>query len=337
MDYLTYIRAIHGSTGGKTRKDATINNAKAQLERELQSSVNYVSDSTRNGVVQRFVVTPTNTRYKYNIEAFPDEQLYAGDVIECFGETWIVIETSVANPIQITGTMWLCNHKFRFQNHSSKIIERWGVLDSGVFSTTKKGNEELQYKDVQYKIFLPLDEDTSKMYIDKRLATSTITYNEFGDPILDVYSITRVDPISRNYGKGSHLLVLNVRNAANYNKETDNLEEYICDYIAPTGDESENTSGSEVETTIPEMKKYKIEGRAKIPIGGTRIYKAITDDDTVCEWNIQSDIEIESEINGNELKITVPDNDDLVGKTIIICTVGNDNYEPTQFNVEVTA
>lgn len=327
MDRLRYLRAIHGSIGGNTRKDATINGAKAQLERELQSSVNYVSDGTRNGEKQRFVVTPTKLRYKCNIEAFPDEELFAGDVIHCFDEHWIVTDTTVTNPMQVIGTMWLCNHKFRFQNHTSEIIERWGVLDSGVFSTTKKGGEELQYKDVQYKIYLPLDEDTEKIYIDKRLATSTIIYNEYGEPMLDVYEITRVDPISQNYGKGSHLLVLNVRNAANYDKERDNLEEYICDYIS-----------GEPKDLPTEKQRYEIVGRTKIPINSTRKYQAKTADGiSVCDWDVQAHSDIQWLVQDNELLLTVPDNEDLIGQTIRISTVENDEYESSYVDVEVTA
>lgn len=328
MNELRYLRAIHGSIGANTRKDATINGAKAQLERELQSSVNYISDGTRNGVKQRFVITPTKVRYKCNIEAFPDEELFAGDVITCCDETWIVTETTVSNPIQVVGTMWLCNHKFRFQNNSPEIIERWGVLDSGVFSTTKKGNDELQYKDVQYKIYLPLDEDTSKIYIDKRLATSTIIYNSHGEKILDVYNVTRVDPISQNYGKGSRLLVLNVRNAANYNSETDNLEEYICDYI----------SAEEPNKPSTEKIKYEIVGRTKIPINSTRKYVAKTNNaDDICSWEVTANDLIKYNIDKNTLTIIVPDNEHLIGQKIIVKTAETDTYSESCMEIEVTA
>ena len=75
----------------------------------------YQEDCTRNGTPQRFLITRTDSLIRCEITAFPGEELYPGDIIECFGEHWICYQTRVSSDIQVTGTIWLCNHLFRWQ------------------------------------------------------------------------------------------------------------------------------------------------------------------------------------------------------------------------------
>ena len=223
-------KAIQNAVGVDTANEAKVREAKESLKRELITSVHFMA-CKRNGEDQSFVVTPSEAYHKYEIEALPDEELYVGDEIECMGEHWIVVKTRVASPFQTIGLMWLCNYHFRWQNFTSDIIERWGVLDSGVYSTTRDGNGDLVTPDKQFKIYFPKDPDTQKLYIDKRLAVEVI-YDSRGNEVLNVYRITGFDSISTSYGQGGHLLVLNAR-SEDYVPSRDSIEEMICDYIEP--------------------------------------------------------------------------------------------------------
>ena len=115
----------------------------------VQDNPGYERNARRNGVVQPMLFIRTGVQYKINAVALPGDELYPGDIIEVYDETWICVETRAMDTIQTTGILWLCNHEFKWQNFSSAIHTAWGVFDSGVYSTTRNGDEQLQYLDKQ--------------------------------------------------------------------------------------------------------------------------------------------------------------------------------------------
>lgn len=291
-------RAIQQAYGARTEQDAIINEAKASLRHELVTSVHYIIGK-RNGIEQGFVVTPSEAYHKYEIEALPDEPLYVGDEIECFNEHWIVVKTRVASPFQTIGLMWLCNYKFRWQNHTPDIVERWGVLDSGVYSTTRDGNGDLVTPDKQFKIYFPKDPDTQKLYIDKRLAVEII-YDAKGEEIMNVYRITGYDAVSSSYGQNGHLLVLNAR-SDDYVAERDSKEEMICDFI---------------EHEDPPVGEGTITGPTVLRLGATRNY---TTDVPDAEWHIAPALEgITLTTMNDACTLAVTKSEDLVGEEFVL-------------------
>ena len=309
-------KAIQNSVGVDTMNDAKIREAKESLKRELITSVHFMQ-CKRNGIPQSFVVTPSEAYHKYEIEALPDEELYVGDEIECRGEHWIVVKTRVASPFQTIGLMWLCNYKFRWQSFTPKIIERWGVLDSGVYSTTRDGNGDLVTPDKQFKIYFPKDDETKKLFIDKRLAVEAI-YDASGREILNVYRITGYDSISTSYGQGGHLLVLNAR-SEDYVPGRDSITEMICDYIEPA-DEPEPQTGT-------------IEGNTQIRVGKARTYVADFD---VEAWSLETELSgVHLTPEGNQVKMAVDLSDDLVGEIVTLVADGDNTH--ASLSVEVIA
>lgn len=294
------------SVNGTTDRDRIIQSAKDNFRVKVLSNPGYQPDALRNGVRQSFLVDRTEVAYKIKVIAFPDEDLFVGDVLEIMDEHFIVIETRVVNEIHITGTAWLCNHLFRFQNGTPEIIERWGVLDSGVYSTTLKGNNLVQSLHKQFKVYLPYDDDTAKLYIDKRIAGGT-NYDASGDKILTCYIYTGEDPISRSYGKNGHLLIMNVE-SVEYDAAKDNAEECICDYIAPSEPAAAGT-------------QCKISGRSTVRIGGSRTYKAQffkesgeDDPDVQPIWSVDEGVEgVRSSVKDGALIVSVDSKDALIG------------------------
>lgn len=328
---INYFKAIQGAVGADNAQEVLIRQAKENLSAGMATSIGDAK-TKRNGKHQNFIVSQTTVRYKYQITAYPDEELYVGDVIDYMDEKWIVTETRVGNPLQKTGVMWLCNITLSFQNGTHDIITRPAVLDSGVYSTTKNGNEELQYVDKQFKLYLPYDDDTKKIYVDKRVAVDT-RFDKHGKEILEVYSVTGINRVARSYGKGGHLLICELRSGT-YSPSDDNLELMICDYIA------ENDSGNSVTELLP----CSISGRPTIMFGQTRTYTAIfynannqEVDGVEPVWNIIGNIEVSTQQVDNTIKITVPDNEDYIGEMIqVILTDTNGLYKPFTFEVEVT-
>lgn len=250
---------------GTTEKDRTVNSAKKDFVASVKEHPGYISDAKRNGVSQTFLITRSNEMYKSNIVAMPDESLDIGDIIEAFGQHWIVYQMRENSSVTRSGLLWLCNHLFRFQNHDGQIIERYGVLDRGVFSSTIGGDVEINFPDQQYRVYLPYDGETKKIFIDTRFAIGTM-YNARGEEILDVYRVTAINHVAQSYGDGGHLLTLSCRGDI-YNEATDNLALQICDYIVPTPTPPTPTPPTPAKTC-------SIEGRSTIRTGGSRTYKA---------------------------------------------------------------
>lgn len=227
---MNYFRAIQGTLGLDNETQYQREDAKENLRWQLLESVNCEHNALRNGKPQKLIVTKTDNVRVMNVTAFPDEDLVIGDVLEFYNAHWIIIRLYATDNIQRKGVAYQCNHLFRFQLGTSEIYERWGVIDSGVYSTTEKQGIIGATPDQQYKMYMQRDEFTRRLSRDKRLATD-VWYDINGEQILTVYRITAYDSVSVSYIDGN-LIEFKLR-ADQYVPQKDNIEEMICDYIAP--------------------------------------------------------------------------------------------------------
>ena len=300
LDY-DYFLAINNGIGFSTLSEIDIAESRRRLREQLATSNHFDPAATRNGVTQGLVVTPSESYYKYEVEALPGDELYPGDIIYTAGEHWIVNRTRVASPYQTIGLMWLCNHLFKWQNGTSEVIERWGVLDPGVYSSTRDGDKTAMTADKQYKVYLPYDEDTAKLFIDKRLAVG-VMYDRTLKQVLNVQRITGFDPVAWSYGNGAHLLVLNVR-SDDFVSPTDSIEQMVCDYIAP-------------DDTPPDVFDGHITGPSVIRLGGMQ--RGYTADYDVAEWSVTNLRGVNYTVDGNTLTLSVEDIEELLGEEIAV-------------------
>lgn len=332
--FALYANDAYMSAKGVTARDRAIGNARYDFERKVVDNPGYVGEATRNGVPQRFLVTRSDVTYRCSITAYPGEDLAPGDIIEFEGTHWIMYQTRITNSVQISGTAWLCNHKFRFQTFSSEIHERWGVLDSGVYSTSRTSDSTIMSLDMQYRIFLPGDPVTELIHEDQRIATDKWV-DQNGNPILLVYAITGRDRISKSYGDEAHLLVLNARNSP-YNPEKDNFEEMVCDYI------SEDIMTNLEDGPLPSL---AIDGRNYIRIGSSRTYKPVLylndvqldEIPTNMNWHIVGPGEIVAGEQPDRISIKLPDSKSLVGEVISLTVSDPEGrYHAGSLEIEVT-
>lgn len=313
------------SSRGEADKDRIINMQIEHFLRLAPKSAGYEPDCKRNGEPQRFVVDRTQTAYKYDFIAFPGDKIEAGDIIECRGNRFIIAEPPrILNNVILCAKGWLCNLELKWQNGIGDIIRRWCVLDSGVYSTTKTNDDQYSVPDKQFRLYLPFDDDTKKLYVDKRLAVDT-RYNSLGEEILECYAITGFNHIARSYG--GHLIICELRSSL-YNAERDNIQEKICDYIYPASDESSDES------------KLSVVGRNSIRIGTYRWYSACIDENeelnSDISWRIDDDTKkISCNTDGSRLKVSVPDDTNLIGKTFKI--IAESSEHSAEMEVEVTA
>lgn len=318
---LEYFRAVQSGFGPDTEAKYKSVIAKDNLLQLFRTSINRVDDAKRNGLTQPMIITASEVKYKYNITVMPDDELYPGDMIEAYGEHMIVVNTRYITPTYKVGLAWLCNVEFRFQNFSPEIIHRWGVLDSGVYSTTVGTDGTVTYLKRQFKIYLSSDSDTDKIHLDKRLAVGTM-YDQSGNEILEAYIVTgRTKYAKGAYGSGTHLLELSAKSSEAVGTR-DNIDLMVCDYIAPDED-----------PPLPDktLLDCEIKGRSNIAIGGTRTYKAVFYDTnknvvTVDEiiWSVDLPDGITKLIDGDSCKITVKDDDSLSGTELTLSVVDGD-------------
>lgn len=329
MDFGLYKDYLYSS--GSTPYDRELNFYKEQFIDKAVRNTTYTDwNAKRNGVPQRFLIRRSDQYDRAILTTFPDEGVEIGDYIEWNDLYWLVYEARDVWSWQKTALLWLCNLNLQFQTTTPEIYSRWCVLDSGVYSTTLGGDKQIQYGDKQMNIFMPLDEQTKYIYTDKRLAVGT-KYDKDGKEILDVYNVTSTDRVSKNFGVNSHLIRLYLRDASDYNPETDDIERLICDVIRD-GD------------ALPTTNKYAvITGKDKVRIGrnisfaGKFYNDDIEVDDVTPVWSIEPTLPYVQTESG--ITISVPKLDSYIGtEYVVTLTDENGEYETdTQtFKVEVT-
>lgn len=330
MDFnLDHIRAIQGASSLTSEAQVKIEEAKRRLSCDLKRSIHYIADAKKNGIVQGLVVTNDTVPYKARVDCLPGDTMYVGDEVVCLGQHWIVTEVKCADAIHFRGVMWLCNYECKFQNFSKTVLSQWGVLDSGVYSTTIAGGAAMPYPDKQFKLYLPYTPDTAKLFIDKRLATGTI-YDPRGKEILEVYQITGSDKNSHSYQSGGHLLVLNLRSNA-YVEKTDRMDLCVCDYISVNPDEPHIDDTAKPPCTLS--------GQSTIRLGRSRTYSVLfgTDQTVIAKWSV---LPVTSGISyvasGNQLTLSVLDSESLIGTVLTIAVSDASGvYATASIHVEV--
>ena len=321
-DFSTYTSLL--SVRGDTEKDRLIDMSIENFLRTAPKSAGYEPDCKRNGDPQRFVVDRTQTAYKYDFIAFPGEKIEAGDIIECRGYKFIIAEPPrILNNVILVAKGWLCNLELKWQNGTNDILSRWCVLDSGVYSTTKTNDDQYSVPDKQFRLYLPFDDDTKKLYVDKRIAVD-VRYNALGEEVLECYAITGYNRVARSYG--GHLMICELRSSL-YNASVDSIENMVCDYIQPAG-----VGGYESQ--------FSIIGRNSIRVGTSRVYSvqmnSESGNDIIPEWRINdSSGMVKYSVSGDKLTVSVPDDSSLIGSVVTIYSAIDGDEE--SIDVEVIA
>lgn len=258
MHPLEKSRIINFAKGAQSEKQAHVARLREEFNRNFTKSLEYEADAKRNGKPQEFIARKTKGSQRYELSSRPGETFNAGDLIECYGSMWIVTEVGPNKDIYTLGYMTRCNTIFKFQLDDGTIVERWGVLDPGVYSTTIKDTFLMPELNKQFKIYLPYDEETKHFTIDRRFSVGSM-YDVNGKEVLSVYRITGYDPQSENYGN-DRLLVLYCKSDV-YDPSKDNLELGICDYIEPN--ESEPIHGVHCELSYAGVPALRVGGASK--------------------------------------------------------------------------
>ena len=279
----------------------------------------YQPDAIVEGEITPIVASRTST-ISCSIKGIPGHELHIGDTVECFNENWIVVELWTDKVGIINGVMWLYNDVLRFQNRSPAINTRYCVIDDGTYSK-KSADPDVFLMTNTYKMYVPMDSATERLYVDKRLALGEI-YSADGEKILEVYKIIGIDRKSKNFGAGSHLMVLTLQRDI-YNAETDSLGDCVCDIFR------ESVITSEPSVTGSCM----ITGRDIVRIGTKRKYVATfmnadgsVATDVAPDWEIDAPIIAVCYADGNSCYIELPLDEELIGSTITLRVSDDTGY-----------
>lgn len=334
LDSMDYFRAIHGAIGCETAKDRKVHEFKTRFARDFDSSINAVYDSTKNGIPQDFIITPTKSGC--SLIARPGESFSIGDIIFYNSLHWLVTNVNFHDELTCSGEMVRCNRQIRWQNPKSlEIIERWCLVTKPYTSNIDEGMV-LSVSNREFKVQLPYDNETRLLDLDKRFMLEIID----GKP--RTYKCTSVDQNTNKYQDiDGGFIVLNLTQDES-GQENDNADLMICNYISP-GDAPPPSPPS------ADLLKCEISGRGTIKAGlGSRTYRAVfymedgvTEDSSISAvWsvNIPDDMvaHITWEQNGNAISIQA--GEAAIGCAILINLIDeNGRYAASSMNVEVVS
>lgn len=235
---------------------------------------------------------------------------------------WLVYTAFNVNDIEYTGKLIQCNYLLKWQLSDGKIVQRWAnIVSASKYDTGENGNSTIVLSSNNFTILMgycdeALELEEKRVFIDIRKVPKK------------VFKITRGDDVLYNAGNMGMLLSF-IADKVELNKDKDNQELGICDYI----DSSTPTPPSE-PTTPDETEDLfgAISGTKNIKVNIPATYTAIIYDsegnetawdDTINAWRIVSDFEVKAEINGNKITITV--DEDYVDSSFILRTVKSSN------------
>ena len=310
VDWYLYEGFI-GNGMAANKRETAINDSVNAFISGMVDDPGYQEYSIINGQIAPIVASRKST-IMCEIKAPPSTDVHIGDMVECFGEHWIVVELHADKVGIISGEMWLCNNVLRFQNRSIAVISRHCVVDDGTYSK-KSSDPDAFVMTNTYKIYITIDDATKRLFVDKRLAFGQI-YSAEGEPILEVYKVIGIDVKSKNFGTGSHLMVLTVQRDV-YDPQVDSLIENICNIFVDNGDDANpKVTGSCV-----------IVGRDNIRLGTSRKYTATFTDESGAiattanpVWTVTAPDGVTHNTSGAECTIKVPLDEKYVGAIITI-------------------
>ena len=306
---------------------------RAELADDFTESPDYQPDALRNGYPQPMAFTRGGDDHGYNVICLPGDELFAGDIIDVFGEKWIVMRVRADATTHKVGVMYQCNKLLRFQNFDEQIYERWAYVDVSGYSSSFNNSASMQISAEQMILYVPLDAATEKIHVDKRLSLN-VGFDRYGRKMLNVLRVTGANPVAESFNKGDHILMLKVERDL-YDPESDDVDLEICDYIGKTNVQKEPDDAT--------LSCY-IEGRANLRIGKSATYKAVflRNADTVTDpkacWTVTGEDGVTWEQVDNDLKLTIAKDDDLIGGVVHISLTDEEGkYGTARIEVEVTS
>ena len=228
---------------------------------------------------------------------------------------WLVYTAFNVNDIEYTGKLIQCNYLLRWQLSDGKIIQRWAnIVSASKYDTGENGNSIITLSSNNFTILMgycdeALELEEKRVFIDIRKVPKK------------VFKITRGDDVLYNSGNIGALLSF-IADKVELNKETDNQELGICDYIHPATPTPPQPPNPDETADL----SAKISGNTNLRIGVTRTYtvtlsdkegNAVQWDDAKYGWNVASNFDVNQSVTENKISLTVED-EDFIGSSFLL-------------------
>ena len=176
------------------------------------------------------------------------------------GTYWLCIESYDRDEINGAGKLTRCNQFLKWQDEKGNIYE-YPVYDTNAtqYNSGVQSTQMVTIGSAQHSIWITADENTLMLDHDKRFFLDRNTVNP------TVYKLTQNDTTTFSYDQGYLKLMMTEHQ---YNAETDSIEQWICDYIAPTGNDFDITYS----------------GKPTVRVGGKKTFTADTEGEVI--WSI---------------------------------------------------
>lgn len=317
---ITYYKKINNAYNGAvtlTKKESEIYTLKQYMIRTFSDSLDFHDETLRNNINQGFVISNSKDNDKKKITAFPDEDLYLGDIIDCFNVKWMVTDLNSDKTVYIKGIMQQCNYQLKWQNGSGDIIQRW-IITQSLSNVGVKENSVIQIGIDELKLIIPYDSDTVKLRKDKRLFIDNYSVSPTPYQIISVNNTEHV--------KNGHGYIEIIVKETQTNLNTDRSDLMLCDYISPTIPTTN-------ESTILSYLSYISCSKQTISSGSKRTFTALFKDSDgnvvetlIPKWTITSDFTDKLIVSYGTNTIIIAVNDDsLINKTFTLKLESNDD------------
>lgn len=335
---------------GNSLKQDKINTSIRYINDTFQDDPTYQTDGIQ--IIDGNMIYPRIWNYKKDDNLSPTveiqtritEEFKRGQLLRFNDEHWLCLKSLCFHGMYWTGKLKQCTHLLYYQNVKTRAIESsWAVLERP-YSKTLNNGQVITTSEMEFKAMLPFNESTKKINLDRRLLTGT-EYDSFGNEIGSVYKITGRNGSSQVIN-GEGFLVLNMEQVQ-FNKDKDNLELMIADYIPPESP----TSPIDLD---PTLLNCEIIGSSTLRCGGSaRTFKAIfyqvdgtTHDNTIPPvWDIYLPLEYRQYQNcistskvDNLMSITINNEICLIGCTFnLSLRDARGLYNKTEIKIKITS
>ena len=288
--------------------------------KEIRGIVEGNTADTQLKSMERSILVPVGT-------------LHSGDYIFFEDEYWIVDGRPGNNKIYEKATLKECQYKLRWQKDDGTIVERFANLtSSSKYDVGENGNNTIILTSNNYLIIMPNDKDS--MTIDGKRV-----FIDLSDIPEKVFKITRNDDVLYNHHTHGGTLNL-IADKTELNKDKDNQELGICDYIHPSTPTPPKPSTPDETADL----SAKISGNTNLRIGVTRTYTVTLSDkegnavqwnDTKYSWNVISDFDVRQTVTENKISLTVEDEDFIDSSFLLQVIKLNDSSVLSEIEITV--
>lgn len=309
---LDYYRSIHNATGCKTRKEMEVHQIHKRLDRDFEKTLDISEFSKFQSDEKIRLEIKKETRsdlsgYRKEFTSLITAPIKHGDTFldELTKIYWICVESMCKSGLYYEGKLVRCNTYLKWQNDNGEVLE-YPVFDYVGDSSDITDKTVVNVGEGKHKLLITADKNTIKLKHDMRFFLDRDIENP------TVYRITRNDNTSGFFDTGVVTLTIE---EDQYNKDTDNIEQWLCDY----------------KKTSTDILPIQFNGDAYIRIGRSRTLWIDTDKSVV--WKYPDISGISYDEKGTSLKVICSLDEELIGKKICIEAIVDSAKSECEFEI----